>query len=92
MQKMQINTLFIEFPALRARREGPARSRQKVLFGLLRQAAGWACSRLGTRRAIADLTTMDDRLLRDIGLRHEQPGRIQRYGRLPGDLDNSLLR
>jgi uncharacterized protein YjiS (DUF1127 family) len=75
---MQIDTLFIDPRALRARRNGPARSRNNVLSELLRQTARWVSSWLVTGGAIAELTAMDDGLLRDIGLRREQPESIRR--------------
>jgi uncharacterized protein YjiS (DUF1127 family) len=49
-----------------------------VLSELLRQTARWVSSWLVTGGAIAELTAMDDGLLRDIGLRREQPESIRR--------------
>jgi uncharacterized protein YjiS (DUF1127 family) len=69
---------------LRARGVRPARRRQSVLSTLIRQISDWTSAWLAAHRGIAELQAMDDRMLRDIGLRREEVEGIPRYGRLPG--------
>jgi uncharacterized protein YjiS (DUF1127 family) len=74
---------FIESQALRVRRDKRALSLKDVLSTLTRQISGWISLRLAARRSIAELMAMDDRTLRDIGLRREEVEDIWRYGKLP---------
>ncbi len=66
----------------------PAPSRQNKLPELIQQLAGWVRARLEARRSIIELSAMDDRLLRDIGLRRDQLEGLSRYGRLHQDWGN----
>ena len=80
---MQMDIPFIESQALRVRRDRPALSRKTVLSTLIRQIYGWISLRLAASRNIAELRVMDDRMLRDIGLRREEVEDIWRFGKLP---------
>jgi uncharacterized protein YjiS (DUF1127 family) len=80
---MHMDIPFTEARPLRARSSRSALRRESGLSTLIRQMAGWISSGLAARRSIAELRAMDDRMLRDIGLRREEVEGIWQYGRLP---------
>jgi uncharacterized protein YjiS (DUF1127 family) len=80
---MQMDIPFTESRPLRARGGRPVLRPHSVLSTLIRQMSDWIGLWLANRRSSAELATMDDRLLRDIGLRREEVPGIWRHARPP---------
>jgi uncharacterized protein YjiS (DUF1127 family) len=80
---MNMDIPFTESRPLRVRSSRPALRRTSALSTLIRQISDWINSRLAARRSLDELQAMDDRMLRDIGLRREEIAAIWRYDRLP---------
>jgi uncharacterized protein YjiS (DUF1127 family) len=65
-----------------ARRAGlSADSRLAALASPIKQGIAWIGSRRQLRRSIKELLALDDRMLRDIGLRRSEVEYTVRYGR-----------
>jgi uncharacterized protein YjiS (DUF1127 family) len=79
---MHMDIPFTESRPLRIQGRRPALRRESVLSTLIRQVSDWISARVADRDSIAELRAMDDRMLRDIGLRREEIEGIWRYGRL----------
>ncbi len=80
---MHMDIPFTEARPLRIRSGRPVLRRKSVLSTFIRQISDWIGAGLAARQSIAELRAMDDRMLRDIGLRRDEVEGIWRYGRLP---------
>jgi uncharacterized protein YjiS (DUF1127 family) len=81
--------MYMDIPFFESRAR-PAVDRKNVLSTLILQVSGWISARRAVRRSTAELRGMDDRMLRDIGLRREEIESFWQYGRLPGGADDRL--
>lgn len=80
-----MSTTTIETPMARsaALNAWPAAPVRSIMRGI-----AWLLSRRRLRRAIKELRALDDRTLRDIGLRRGEVEYAARYGRPLDDLDD----
>jgi uncharacterized protein YjiS (DUF1127 family) len=81
--------MYVDIPFFEARAR-PAVDRRNLLSTLILQISGWISVRRAVRRSTAELRGMDDRMLRDIGLRREEVEGFWQYGRPAGGGDGRL--